>query len=314
LKHFGYEQWKERVREVLTTRYDFSRPHDVFVDEIDRRMRDLDHTWLFFDADWLIGLRALLDAMPNVKEISLDIGGLIYAGWIKAEQKICKERRSPDAQWRSVLQPTVIIAEGSTDIAVLRRSLERLYPHLTDYISFFDYEGSKPDGGASYILKFLRAFSAARINTPILALFDNDAVGLDALNAARDLSLPSHIKTTSLPDIELARSYPTLGPQGKHSVDVNGKAVSIELFLGRPNLTGQDGNLIPVVWSAYVQRVQSYQGAIDGKDGVLTRFLADTRLHDETIDYSDKYPELAQLWEHIFSLLRPVRQPSPSHY
>src|ERR1019366_1677563 len=90
----------------------------------------------------------------------------------------------------SVLEPTVIIAEGSTDILILKRSLQRLYPYLTDYITFFDYEGWNPDGGASYVVKFLRAFAAARINTPILAVFDNDAAGLEAFNAARALSLP----------------------------------------------------------------------------------------------------------------------------
>ena len=179
------------------------------------------------------------------------------------------------------MQPTVIIAEGSTDILVFRRSLQRLYPYLTDYITFFDYEGSNPDGGASYVVKFLRAFAAARINTPILAIFDNDAIGVEAFNAARALPLPDHIQVTLLPDIELARSYPTLGPQGGHNVDINGTAVSIELYLGRHNLTKDDGNLKPIVWANYVSKVDRYQGALQDKAGVLARFLKDTEVHDD---------------------------------
>jgi HEPN superfamily Toprim-like protein len=237
LKDFSYDEWKRRVKDVLLTRYDSSRPGDVYVDEIDRRMRDQE--WLFFGDDVLVNIRAILEALPDVREVSLDIGPLIGGGWIEPDERICEKRRAPGAQWRSVLQPTVIIAEGSTDILVLKRSLRSLYPYLTDYITFFDYEGSSSDGGASYIVKFLRAFAAARINTSILAIFDNDAVGLEAVNATISLSLPDHIKVTRLPDIELARSYPTLGPQGRHPVDVNGKAVGIELFLGRHNHDGR---------------------------------------------------------------------------
>ena len=126
------------------------------------------------------------------------------------------------------MEPTVIIAEGSIDILILRRSLERLYPYLSDYITFFDYEGAKPDDGASYVVKFLRAFAAARIATSILAVFDNDAAGLEACTTAEGLDLPDNINVTMLPDIEIARSYPTLGPQGMHKIDVNGTAVSVD--------------------------------------------------------------------------------------
>jgi hypothetical protein len=306
LKGFNYEEWKRRVKDVLVTRYEFTRPRDVYVDEIDRSMRDLDQKWLFFGDDPLVAIRAMLEALADVQEVSLDIGPLISGGWIEADARICKERRAPDAQWRSVLHPTVIIAEGSTDILILTRSLQRLYPYLTEYITFFDYEGSKPDGGASYVVKFLRAFAAARINTPILAVFDNDAAGLEAFNAAQSLFLPDHIAVTRLPDIELGRSYPTLGPQGTHDVDVNGKAVSIELFLGRHNLTQEDGTLIPIVWSNYLNKVQLYQGAIQDKSAALARFLEDTETHDESVNYRARYPELVALWEHIFTVLKPV--------
>jgi hypothetical protein len=307
LERFNYEEWQRRLRDVLTTRYDSSRPMDVYVDEIDRMMRSLNQDWLFFSGDVLTSIRAMLEALPEVQEISLDIGPLIGGGWIEPDAKICEERRAPDAQWRSILQPTVIIAEGSTDIAVLKRSLQRLHPHLADYITFFDYEGSNPDGGASYIVKFLRAFAAARINTPILAMFDNDAAGLEALGAASRLALPDHIQVTKLPDIELARCYPTLGPQGEHVVDINGRAVSIELFLGRQNLAKQDGSLTPIVWGNYVPKVQSYQGAIQDKSDIFSRFLRETQMHDASENYSLRFPELAQLWEHILSLLKPKR-------
>ena len=301
LAAFSYAQWKARLKDVLVTRYDLNRDRTSYADDIDRLMRG-DNGLVF--GDTLVCIRAMLDALPDVREVSLEIGPLIDGGWIEPDARICKEARDPAAQERSILAPAVIIAEGGTDILVLQRSLERLYPHLSEYISFFDYEGLNPDGGAAFLVKFLRAFAAARINTLILAVFDNDAAGLDALKTAKALALPENIRVTALPDIELARSYPTVGPQGGHDIDINGSAVSIELFLGRHNITGQDGSLIPVVWSSYVQSVQQYQGAIRDKKAVLQRFLKDIEANGEAADCRARYPELVTLWTYLFPLLR----------
>lgn len=305
LQGFSYDEWKRRIKTVLTTRFLPSQPQDPNIDEIDKNMRD--GSWLAFDEDLII-VRAMLEALPDVKEVTLDITDLVYAGWVDIDDPICRSRRESDAQPRSILQPTVIIAEGSTDVLILRRSLERLYPYLSDYITFFDYEGARPDGGASYVVKFLRAFAAARIATSILAVFDNDAAGLEACITAEELDLPDNINVTMLPDINIARSYPTLGPQGMHDIDVNGTAVTIELFLGRHNITESDGSLIPIVWGSYNSRVQLYQGSIKDKRMPLDRFLKETEKHDPAIDYHSRYPELVTLWEHIFAMLQPVQQ------
>lgn len=301
LAAYSYMQWKTRLKHVLVTRYDLDRDRNSYVDEIDRLMR-ADEGLEFADA--LTCIRAMLDVLLDVQEVCLEIGPLIDGGWIEPDARICNEARDPAAQERSILAPAVIIAEGGTDILVLQRSLGRLYPHLSEYITFFDYGGLNPDGGAAFLVKFLRAFAAARINTLILAVFDNDAAGLDALKTAQSLALPENIRVTALPDIELGRSYPTIGPQGAHEVDINGRAVSIELFLGRHNMIGPDGSLIPVVWSNYVQSIQQYQGAIRDKKGVLQRFMRDIEADGEAADYRTRYPELAMLWRHLFLLLR----------
>ena len=304
LSRFNYCEWKRRLKNVLLTRYQLDPTRDVYIDEIDRCMRSPDDAWIFFSDD-LTSIRAMLDAMTDVHEVSLDISELINGGWIGPTEKICDNRRAPNAQRRSALQPTVIIAEGGTDIAVLKRSLARLHPYLTDYVTFFDYDGSSADGGADYLVKFLRAFAATRMNTPILAVFDNDAAGNDAFSRATRLALPNNIRVTRLPDIELARAYPTLGPQGQHEIDINGQAVSIELFLGVHNLRAGKEFLSPIVWGSYVQGIGRYQGALQDKRAVLTHFLADTAEHDDGVDYRRRFPELVALWDHILRLLRP---------
>jgi hypothetical protein len=304
LRHLTYEEWLSRARDVLLTRFDFSRPMDVYKDEIDRQMRSLQDNWLFYDANPLPIIRSLLEKFSDVREVALDIGDLINGGYIDPTEKLCETRRTPDLQMRSDLQPTVIMAEGSTDIAVLKRSLQRLYPYLTDYFTFFDYETPHLDGGTSYLVKFLRAFTAARINMSVIAIFDNDAVGFDAFNLASRPPLPANIKVTRLPDIELARSYPTIGPQGEHNIDVNGKAASIELFLGRHNLSGDGGVLIPVVWTHYLHNTRQYQGALNDKQKVFERFMEETTREGNFDHYRARFPELVVLWEHIFELVR----------
>jgi hypothetical protein len=304
LRSLTYEEWLSKARDVLLTRYDFTRPRDEYKDEIERRMRDLQDDWLFYDASVLPIIRSLLEVFPEVREVALDIGALVGGGYIDANEKLCEARRTPDLQTRSDLQPTVILAEGSTDITVLKRSLQRLYPYLMDYFAFFDYEAPHVDGGTSYLVKFLRAFAAARINTNIIAIFDNDAVGLDAFNLASSPPLPANIKVTRLPDIELARSYPTIGPQGEHKIDVNGKAASMELFLGRHNLSTEDGTLTPVIWNNYLHAARQYQGSINDKRRVFERFLEETSGEKKFDYYRARLPELVVLWEHIFGLVR----------
>ena len=52
------------------------------------------------------------------------------------------------------------------------------------------------------------------------------------------------------PDLPLLRRYPTLGPQLVDPVimDVNGRAGSLEMYLGRDLLT-VDSELVPVQWT-----------------------------------------------------------------
>jgi hypothetical protein len=107
-----------------------------------------------------------------------------------------------------------------------------------------------------------------------------------------------------LPNIGLASSYPTIGPQGDYNVDVNGRAASIELFLGRHNLT-DDRSLIPIVWTNYISKIDRYQGVLRDKVSPLARFIKETAAHDSSVDYKSRYPELVVLWEHIFLTLRP---------
>ncbi len=235
LRSFSVDEWYRRAPEVLTTFYS----REDATDEIDRHMRDRDSDgWLWFNGyGSLMSLRALLDACADVQAVRLDITALIGGGWIEPDAKICEDRRASAPLDPRPLATTVILAEGSSDIRILQRSLAALFPERADYFSFFNHAELSVDGDAAYLVKFLKAFAAARAPLRLVAVFDNDTAGRQAHRQASALGLPDNMMVVALPDTELARRYPTVGPQGEHLVDVNGKAASIELYLGQAALT-----------------------------------------------------------------------------
>ncbi len=176
--------------------------------------------------------------------------------------------------------PLVVLTEGSTDVAILRPALELLYPHLTDLVRFMDY-GSRPQGGAGSLVTTVRAFAAAGIVNPVVALFDNDTAASEALRPLNRDALPRNIKVLQYPPLELASSYPTLGPPSVDTptgsptrADVNGLAGSIELYLGTDALSLPDGNLRPVQWRSYSSACQQYQGEVTEKKVIQQAFAA----------------------------------------
>ena len=183
-------------------------------DLVDRMMRGHHASWLFFPtSDPRVHIRALLDACSDAAEISLDITDLVDGGYLEFGAPVCDEARAV-ASKSPMLEPTIIIGEGSSDIFILRSALAVLFPHLRDYFGFFDYEELRVDGGAGYVTKFLRAFGGARISSKIVAVFDNDTAGRWEFEVAKSLPLPPNIKVMRLPDIDLARNYPSVALKG----------------------------------------------------------------------------------------------------
>jgi hypothetical protein len=299
LKALTFEEWQSRVPHVLRDQFSNKEP----ADEIDRNMLDTggDDGWLWFAGyGSLISIRALLDACPDVQAVSLDISDLVGGGWLEEDVALCAERRANDPLEPRPLAPTVVLAEGSSDIRVLQHSLAALFPERLDYFSFFNHVELNVDGGANYLIKFLKAFAAARAPLRLVAIFDNDVAGAQAFEQARRLNLPRNIILVRLPYIDLAGEYPTIGPQGEHVVDVNGLAGSIELYLGQSALT-KDGALRPVRWTGYVASAGVYQGEIDGKGEVEAAFLALIDSYPTAHAARTAHPDLVSVWQLIFA-------------
>ena len=81
-------------------------------------------------------------------------------------------------------------------------------------------------------------------------------------------------------------------------MDVNGKAASLELYLGRAALT-RGHELRPVRWTGFVQEAHGYQGEVEEKNKIVEAFIEGLGGHN-SLSARSAYPELVNVWRAIF--------------
>jgi hypothetical protein len=106
-----------------------------------------------------------------------------------------------------------------------------------------------------------------------------------------------------LPDIELARAYPTAGPQGFHLVDVNGQAAGIELYLGRAALSVK-GELRSVRRTGYNQSARAIKARLNPRLTSKAHSSNEVETFGNAPDARTAFPELASVWEAIFAAVQ----------
>ena len=221
-----------------------------------------EHLFGFFAEDARCLVRAVCEVAPRDQLVTQDISQLVSGGYYGPDTEVCTESIQALVAGHPENSKQIILTEGSTDASILQRALDLLYPHLSDYYSFLDFESTRSPGGAGHLVSLIKAFSATGITNKVIALFDNDTAAKDARRALTTLSLPRNICIRAYPNLAMLQSYPTLGPSGNTELDVNGLAASIELYLGRDILTQEDGSLTPVQWKGYNETLGQYQGEV----------------------------------------------------
>lgn len=224
----------------------------------------------------------------------LDISDLVEGGWLNDElENTDSNFLIPQDEF--IPEIPIILTEGITDIETLKKALHVIYPKLESNVRFLD-TSFRPETNAASIVKMIKSFAAAGINNRILAILDNDAAASEAMtNLPRNL--PNNIKVIQYPELDLMTSYPTIGSQGKINMNINGLAGSIEMYMGKDILTGNDGNLELVQWGGYMNRVKKYQGSLINKDAVGSRFK-----RKDAADVN-KWQDLRYLWDYIIDNL-----------
>lgn len=211
------------------------------------------------------------------------------------------DREPQDVDFIETTGQVLILTEGASDTRILSAAIEAMYPEYADFYEFVDFEEFKIEGGASPLTKMVRAFAGVSMTQRILAIFDNDAAGIEQQALLQRMRLPSSVRTMVLPDCSVARRYPALGPGGLQSLDVNGSACSIELFLGRDALSLPDGSLRPVRWSSWNRIAQRYQGELEDKRSATEAFIGMMRVGRTPSQLRKAFPDMDRLLKSIFT-------------
>lgn len=309
LKKIGFYGWVDIVRKIIKENLkesdlDINRNRskdDLCTFIIDYLMPDC---FLGYPTtEYGLALRAILEAMDESDEIVIDVTSLVSGGYYEKHEPICTSTINTQLESSLPFQKIIILTEGSTDTNILSRSLRLLYPHLKDYFSFLDFNGARPEPGTSGLERTVKSFAASGIHNKMIALFDNDTTGLGSCSYLKSkTTLPSNIKIITLPTLEFAKSYPTIGPQGMADVDINDRACSIELYLGKEAITDESGNYIPVQWTGFDHRQNAYQGEITRKGEIQKKFesIVSTIEKDPTKMALYSWSDLRLIFESLF--------------
>jgi hypothetical protein len=222
------------------------------------------------DARWL--LRAAAEVCDSSNVVEYDITELVLSGYYELQEPVAASVMAALRRATRHDAPLVVLTEGSTDAEALSGAMNLLMPHLDGYVTFPDFHAANAAGGTGSLVAACRAFAGAGIANRTIALFDNDTAGRVAIRTLERTALPETLRVMPLPDLPLARRYPTIGPDGPSVQDVNGRAASMELYFGEDVLRVSDHSFAPVIWSARDPSINEWQGEVSGKRDIQRRF------------------------------------------
>ncbi len=187
----------------------------------------------------------------------------------------------------------LVVTEGSSDSSILRAALPLVEPDVADFFDFVDMSENYPFTGTGNLVRFCQGLARLRIQNKILVVLDNDTAGLEAFQRIRKMDLPRSMHLTVLPSLDELANFKTLGPSGESTEDINGRAVSIELFL---DLRYGSNAEAAVRWTSFNAAIGAYQGELIRKENYARAFF-DSAGRDPTYDLG----KMKYLWNHLLT-------------
>jgi len=249
------------------------------------------------DAPWPYGypcnnirsfLRAVIESCSPEEYVVQEITDLFQDGLYHHKDEVSKWQRQNLIENFEIDSKIIILVEGKSDRKILERSLHLLYPHLSSYYSFMDFQGSNSDGGASFLVSQIKSLVGAGVANRVIALFDLDTAGTKEIKRLGKVKLPSNYKVFQYPKLPLACDYPTIGPTGIINHDINGLACSIELYLGIDVLKKED-EFIPIQWKGHDPKLNRYHGEIINKSDIQKSYYDKLKECEDDEKKIDKY-------------------------
>ena len=216
---------------------------------------------IFFEnLDPYVTLRLLAENPANLDvEVQWRFADLVEGGWAD---------ESSSYEGLSELDRYLIVTEGSSDGHIIHKAMELLRPDIVDFFDFVDMSENYPFTGTGNLFRFCQGLARIKVQNKVVVIFDNDAAGLDAQHKVEQLQLPSNMLVVRLPDLPECKLFSTTGPNGSSQENINGRAVSIELFLDL-----RTGSEPCVRWTSYNSSIDSYQGELIDKKRYTKQFL-----------------------------------------
>ena len=280
LRNLTYEVWLEEFANIIRTGLTPSIDYwyrDKGTDDFSELFRYMigntsEDMFGFPSYDTRVFLRAVCELTHPNPELVYDLTELVEGGYVEVDEDLSGWARRQMADDFLINHKIIVLTEGVSDRKSLEEALNLLYPHLSDYYSFMDFEGARVPGGAGILTTTVKAFIGADVVNRVVAFFDNDTAALSAMRSLRNIAIPKNVRILRYPNLEIARNYPTLGPQGTMLMDINGLACSVELYFGSDILRNETGDLTPIQWRGYDNTMQQYQGEIINKAELQAKF------------------------------------------
>lgn len=237
--------------------------------------------YLIKDSNWILNypcsdhrfyIRVFLESCDKNSLVIQDITEVTHAGYYSEEDNVRDNEVSTLTSTFPTNSKIIILTEGISDKNIIERSLALLYPHLSDYYSFMDFGLSNASGGASSLISQIKGFVGVGIKNKVIAILDNDTAAHVAKKGLNKTEIPDNISIIHYPYFDRLENYPTIGPTGEQSININEVAGSIEVYLGFDSLE-INKQLTPVQWRGYDQNIGKYQGEVLNKDSVQDNFL-----------------------------------------
>jgi len=201
--------------------------------------------------------RAFFESCDKDALVVQDITEVVHAGYYTPEEKVIDGLMAHQDK-------ITILTEGTSDINIISKSMQLLYPHIFDYYNFKDFKVSKASGSANQLTLEIKSLISINHQNRVIALFDNDGEGLTQINLLKKINIPNNFVILTYPNLGLLEKYPTSNNKFEN---VNGVAGSIEMYLGK-DILQEEGKFIPIELSSQ----ETPHGKLISKDNLQKKY------------------------------------------